>query len=876
MEGNNHLLLFLQKIFSKKSPNQIIELRLRDHTTKKVKKEHFRDIYSFINFFNSYKNIYTNFDWWYIPNYINENCKSFAEDKDVDSSCVLYTDIDFEEDKVIDYKEICKKLPLKPSIIVFSGRRGYHFYWLLKEKANIKDWSIVQEGWMLYLKQKIPEVDEKCKNPSRAMRLPSTKHPISNSICDIIEINDIEYNLSDFNSYLIKKPKAEVLPKKEVISHISTRIAKIISPFWREGNRNKFAMSLSGFLKKKGLDENTVLEIIKEICKEAKDDEMENRLYAVKRTYLQKDAEILGGSGIREILLEENISEKEIDKFFYELNKVISPERTKEEIITMGLIEKWFEREKTMKKILTEKQEVILVPSYKLTNWSYKAIAKTILRENIMITLSDNNQTYIYRDGVFNNLFESSLEKIICDYLGDFSRTHIVSEVKAQIKILSLVDRREVNKYTETMLNLENGMYDVIQGKLLPHSPEYLSTIRIPLVYNPRCKPKKFEDFLYDVCSSEEDVSAIYEMFGYSLFYHNSLQKSFMFVGDGGNGKTTLLNILKSFIGKENTCSLSLQDICNSNFKVAELNDKLLNIYADIPSRGLNTTSMFKSLTGGDSVLAEKKYKNPFDLKWNGKFVFSCNKIPKTDDWTSAFFRRWVIWEFNKKIKDPIPMFEKTIIDDNEEMSGILNKALESYITLMDKKKFANQKNVEKVAEMYLRSSNPVYGFVSDRLIKDPNGSIPVGVLWAEYVQWSNDNGIPVVSKQELTKDIQRLIGGYKIHTRNGDCWRNISLREKEENEIEKKGNLEDYKEDKVSINEVVNALFKGKEKENPKEFKENGYPVDDFLRDLDEQIQMLTQVGRLEIRGSAEEILESMEREGIIFRPRAGFLMLV
>ncbi|GAI17012.1 unnamed protein product, partial [marine sediment metagenome] len=97
--------------------------------------------------------------------------------------------------------------------------------------------------------------------------------------------------------------------------------------------------------------------------------------------------------------------------------------------------------------------------------------------------------------------------------------------------------------------------------------------------------------------------------------------------------------------------NLSLQAIEYQRFAVADLFGKLVNLYADIPSTKMEHVGVFKMLTGGDTIGAEKKFRDRFGFNNYARLVFSTNKPPKVDEDTLAFWRRWIMINLPNKFE---------------------------------------------------------------------------------------------------------------------------------------------------------------------------------------------------------------------------------
>lgn len=93
-------------------------------------------------------------------------------------------------------------------------------------------------------------------------------------------------------------------PNKRLSVENIWAITEIVSPYWREGQRNDLAMYLSGFLAKHGIIQDNCLDIVTMISGISGDEEVHKRKETVRDSYKKyKDGEeILGFNGLKEIL----------------------------------------------------------------------------------------------------------------------------------------------------------------------------------------------------------------------------------------------------------------------------------------------------------------------------------------------------------------------------------------------------------------------------------------------------------------------------------------------------------------------------------------------------------------------------------------------
>jgi hypothetical protein len=107
------------------------------------------------------------------------------------------------------------------------------------------------------------------------------------------------------------------------------------------------------------------------------------------------------------------------------------------------------------------------------------------------------------------------------------------------------------------IINLPNRLLEWETGTLRPHDPEVLSTIRVPVRWNPDATCPAIDRFLAEVLP-EDCLDFVLEFIGYCLVPDNRLQRAVMLIGPGGNGKGTLLGVIRALLGSANVASRSL------------------------------------------------------------------------------------------------------------------------------------------------------------------------------------------------------------------------------------------------------------------------------------------------------------------------------
>lgn len=352
-----------------------------------------------------------------------------------------------------------------------------------------------------------------------------------------------------------------------------------------------------------------------------------------------------------------------------------------------------------------------------------------------------------------------------------------INDTVGQWKMLIMKPVQEINS-NPFILNLRNGLFNVLDDSFKAHTPEYFSTVQIKASYMPDADCPQFVKYLQSMLG-EEEIYLVQEIFGYLLLPVNKAQKSFVFVGAPNAGKSTLLNVVQEILlGSENVSNIPWQNLAD-RFNKAELFGKLANIFADLPSKSIDDNGMFKALTGEDFITAERKNKDPFSFRPYARFLFSCNEIPRNyGDRSEGFYRRLIIIRFEKSVpkgqRDP-NLAEKLAA----ERDGILMWALIGLKRLIAANyAFSETEKTRAELDRYRIESNSVLSFAKMYCQQAENGVVVRDDLFLRYKEYCGNAGMKPVSQTNFNKELE---AGYPEITRGRDklskrrIWRGIA-----------------------------------------------------------------------------------------------------
>ena len=229
--------------------------------------------------------------------------------------------------------------------------------------------------------------------------------------------------------------------------------------------------------------------------------------------------------------------------------------------------------------------------------------------ERDKLLIYEGKMFYKYSAGVWLHFPDYKLVRKIRDMIQavqkNIYRSWIGNDAVEMLKIaVPEAQEMDIQKY---LVNLANGMLNISTQELLGHDPGYLSTVQIPISYDPHAKCERFKQFMDEIMDGDlERIAVIQEIAGYLLTAETLIHKAFFLHGEGSNGKSLLLEVLTMLIGHENVSNLTLQDLDNS-FRRSSLIGKTVNIATEneINIKGFNS-QYFKAIVSGDRILVEK------------------------------------------------------------------------------------------------------------------------------------------------------------------------------------------------------------------------------------------------------------------------------
>ena len=393
----------------------------------------------------------------------------------------------------------------------------------------------------------------------------------------------------------------------------------------------------------------------------------------------------------------------------------------------------------------------------KKAGFSHNDFGDQLIQEFNIIEV--NGVLYVYEDGYYQADDRIIENKMIELYPGVLQRQR--SEVLAylRIKCHKTASELSINPY---IINLKNTRLDIRSSECLSFSPDAIEFDRIPVTYDPSAYCADLDKMLNRVFLGDREVINLFEeMIGYCLIKHSRFQKAFLFYGSGSNGKSTILDLLKTFLGSRNYSAIALEKVTD-RFNTAELEYKLANFGDDVDNVTIKDAGTLKKLFAGNSMLVERKGERPYTAEnLYATHIYSCNAIPRSFDKSDGFYRRWLLIPFNARFSVDDEDYDPMIVDkitSPTALSYLLNIAIRGAQRLMRRGFFTEPQSVKDALEEYKADNSTVLTWINDKeLDEDYFLEKPRDAIYSEFVDWCKVSGIKsgnVTGKIRFSKEI--------------------------------------------------------------------------------------------------------------------------
>jgi putative DNA primase/helicase len=346
------------------------------------------------------------------------------------------------------------------------------------------------------------------------------------------------------------------------------------------------------------------------------------------------------------------------------------------------------------------------------------------------------------------------------------SRSRSTGKVKAAQESMQWVDgvtiRREEFDPYRNLLNLRNGVLNLVTGKFQAHEVGLMMTRMFGASYDPDAQCPRFREFMAAALPDEQLRGYVQRALGYTLLGDVDQRSIFWIYGPPGTGKSTLTEAMEEIFGDYGSTAAS------GTFRAKGREGGPTNDLHGLRGRRFVTTSetaestsfdedLLKRLSGRDRVTSRELYQE--NVEWVPECVLwmATNNAPKFNSDDEAIWRRTKLIPFLTTFTtaDEVSDYARNVLAP--ERDGILNWLLEGlreYLT----DGLGEPPQVQELAHEQRVLSDSVARFIDERvmdgvLVLEPEERIRTTELYAMYLEWTRSVGErPLTSRRLINR----------------------------------------------------------------------------------------------------------------------------
>jgi putative DNA primase/helicase len=320
----------------------------------------------------------------------------------------------------------------------------------------------------------------------------------------------------------------------------------------------------------------------------------------------------------------------------------------------------------------------------------------------------------------------------------------------------------ETHPPAHNLIPFQNGILDVdeyCKGNvvLLPATPAFFSMNILPYNFDPDIRSNTWEEFLSDVFNGNQaKIRLLGEWMGYNCVPDIYYEKMMLFHGPPRSGKSTILEVMREMLGRNQCCETSFQNLCG-NFGYSPMVGKLAALIGDAKTpRAREADAALEKIlqiTGGDSVTIDRKYRDALSsVRLYVRFTMAMNDLPQFTDHVKALEPRLNIIDFENSYVGREDRTLKFRLCEEAKQGKVINFALQGLKRLREQHRFTEPDSSKIMLEQFRIIATPMYEFIDEccEIGDSENHYALKEQLFLLWKVWCRDNGRPYGSKSRF------------------------------------------------------------------------------------------------------------------------------
>ncbi len=208
------------------------------------------------------------------------------------------------------------------------------------------------------------------------------------------------------------------------------------------------------------------------------------------------------------------------------------------------------------------------------------------------------------------------------------------------------------------LVPFSNGVYDLLENKFRKTTKEDYVNLTVNFDYKPDVRNAEAVDFIHKVLPNVSVRDYVLKKMSECLNGDIPNTNFLMFIGDGANGKSQLLNLMKLTIGElgekvEVTLLTRKRNNANeANTEKIKLMNKRFAFLSEPEDGEKINIGLLKELTGSEEIVARGLYQEAVSFVMEAKLFLACNELPEIKGEDTALWRRIRVIDFPSRFLD--------------------------------------------------------------------------------------------------------------------------------------------------------------------------------------------------------------------------------
>ena len=302
----------------------------------------------------------------------------------------------------------------------------------------------------------------------------------------------------------------------------------------------------------------------------------------------------------------------------------------------------------------------------------------------------------------------------------------------------------------KVMLLNDQGKLEPVTGGFVPNFLNVPYDPDSPLV-------EELWGYISEWTGGEEQAHSLLNHISTALQPSWSASRYVLLIGEGKNGKSTLLKMVDKLIGSHNISGVSRQDMAAKSTAIADLNGKLLNIIFDGPKEFLKDNSTEKTLVVGERMSVKLLYESfQTRVQTNALFIEGLQTEPHVADKSPALQKRLARFYFPNVYEEDLGFEEKML--QKEMLAAFLVLLLQHWVLKSEKSEKLRLTAASLDLQMEaVKAGSPVLRFLEDvaqvdsRFLENVlSGTMLRDTFYVAFVPWLESNGYKNTEKHFL------------------------------------------------------------------------------------------------------------------------------